>query len=57
MHQANLARIKDFEPAPTTAIHRDGRTEEVASVAVFLLSDKSSYVAGAAWSVDAGANA
>lgn len=57
MHQANLARIKDFEPAPTTAIPRDGRAGEVASVAVFLLSDKSSYVAGAAWSVDAGANA
>lgn len=57
MHQANLAGIKDFELDPKTSIPRDGRAEEVASVAVLLLSDESSYLTGAAWSVDGGANA
>lgn len=52
-----MARVQDYDPAPTTAIPRDGRAEEVASVSVFLLSDESSYATGAAWSMDGGANA
>ncbi|WQF75106.1 Putative short-chain dehydrogenase/reductase SDR, NAD(P)-binding domain superfamily [Colletotrichum destructivum] len=51
MHQANLARVpKDF-PAPTIV----GKAKEVADVTVFLLSEKSAFVNGAAWSVDGGA--
>ncbi|OLN85466.1 Levodione reductase 3 [Colletotrichum chlorophyti] len=51
MHQANLARVpKDF-PAPTLV----GSAQEVSDVTVFLLSDKSRFVNGAAWSVDGGA--
>ena len=36
-------------------IDRMAETEEIASVIVFLCSEKASYVAGAAWSVDGGA--
>ncbi|KAJ0160380.1 Levodione reductase [Colletotrichum tanaceti] len=51
MHQANLARVpKDF-PAPTVV----GKANDVADVTVFLLSEKSAFVNGAAWSVDGGA--
>lgn len=51
MHRANLARVpKDF-PAPTIV----GKAKEVADVTVFLLSEKSAFVNGAAWSVDGGA--
>lgn len=57
MHQANLARVQDFAPTTSTPIPRDGRADEVANVAVFLLSNESSFVTGAAWSVDGGANA
>lgn len=57
MHRANLARVQGFAPTPTTPIPRDGRAEEIASVAVFLLSSESGFVTGDAWSVDGGANA
>jgi len=57
MHQANLARVQDFTPVPSTPIPRDGTAEEVANVATFLLSNESSFVTGAAWSVDGGASA
>ncbi|KAK9325288.1 hypothetical protein V1517DRAFT_365334 [Lipomyces orientalis] len=57
MHRANLARVKDFTPTPTTPIPRSGSAQEVAEVTVFLLSDESSFVTGVAWSVDGGANA
>lgn len=57
MHQVNLARTGDFEPTPTATIHRDRRAEGVASVAVFLFSEESSYVTGASCSMDWGANA
>ncbi|EON66102.1 hypothetical protein W97_05345 [Coniosporium apollinis CBS 100218] len=56
MHRANLARVPDF-PAISTPIPRAGEAQEVANVTVFLLSDESSFVTGAAWSVDGGANA
>ena len=56
MHKANLERIAGFAPAPSTAMPRDGKAQEVADVIVFLLSDKSSFVTGAAWSVDGDAN-
>ncbi|KAF6838247.1 short chain dehydrogenase reductase family superfamily [Colletotrichum plurivorum] len=50
MHRANLERVHDF-PAPTLV----GTAQEVADVTVFLLSDQSTFVNGAAWSVDGGA--
>ncbi|KAI8314697.1 hypothetical protein K4K61_004062 [Colletotrichum sp. SAR11_59] len=50
MHRANLERVQDF-PAPTLV----GDAQEIADVTVFLLSDKSTFVNGAAWSVDGGA--
>lgn len=56
MHQANLARVKNFSPIPTTPIPRDGTAQEVANVVVFLLSEESSFVTGDAWNVDGGAN-
>lgn len=40
----------------STPIPRDGRSEEIANVAIFLLSNESSFVTGDAWSVDGGAN-
>ncbi|KAF9877995.1 hypothetical protein CkaCkLH20_04571 [Colletotrichum karsti] len=49
MHRANLERVPDL-PAPTLV----GTAQEVADVTMFLLSDKSTFVNGAAWSVDGG---
>lgn len=43
--------------ASDTPIPRPGQPEEVASIAVFLLGDQSSYVTGAVCNVDGGANA
>ena len=43
--------------AATTPISRPGQPQEVANVAALLLSDESSYVTGATWNVDGGANA
>ncbi|WYZ39771.1 hypothetical protein EsH8_IV_000112 [Colletotrichum jinshuiense] len=52
MHQANLARVPQDFPAPTLV----GSAQEVADVTLFLLSDKSTFVNGAAWGVDGGAS-
>ncbi|KAL5362084.1 hypothetical protein BJX96DRAFT_176831 [Aspergillus floccosus] len=57
MHRANVTRVKNFVPAPTTPIARDGTAQEVANVVVFLLGTESSFVTDDAWSVDGGANA
>lgn len=40
-----------------TPLDRPGKSEEIATVAAFLLSDESAYVTGASWTVDGGANA
>ncbi|KAK1634818.1 hypothetical protein BDP81DRAFT_462573 [Colletotrichum phormii] len=46
-HQGHLARVgKDF-PAPTLV----GKAQEVADVTILMLSDKDTFVNGAAWSV------
>lgn len=42
--------------APDVPLGRLGEASEVADVVVFLLSPSSSYVTGATWAVDGGAN-
>jgi NAD(P)-dependent dehydrogenase (short-subunit alcohol dehydrogenase family) len=44
-------------PTPGTPIPRPGTPEEIAAVVAFLLSEESTFVTGAAWGVDGGANA
>lgn len=43
--------------ASTTPIPRPGQPQEVANITALLLSEESSYVTGATWNVDGGANA
>lgn len=45
------------DPIPNSPITHPGRPEEIASTIAFLLSDESTFVTSAAWSVDGGVNA
>ena len=43
-------------PAPNTPIPRLGPPQEIGHAIVFSLSEEDSFVTGAAWAVDGGAN-
>ena len=47
----------DEEPNQNTPIPRYGEPQEIANVIAYLLSSESSFVTGAVWNVDGGANA
>ncbi|KAM6527392.1 hypothetical protein FSOLCH5_003461 [Fusarium solani] len=51
--------IDEDAPPPIlfSPIERPGHPNEIASVVAFFLSDESSYVTGALWSVNGGVNA
>ncbi|KAK9257987.1 oxidoreductase [Lipomyces tetrasporus] len=57
MYQQVLKSAGLSASASVTPIPRPGQPLEIANVTAFLLSDQSSFVSGAAWSVDGGANA
>ena len=48
------ARRRSRRPAPKRPIGRLAEVGEIAAAIVFLCSERASYVAGAAWSVDGG---
>ena len=50
--KANAPQISDAEP--TLCIQRWGSPEEVAKLIAFLLSDESSYITGACYTIDGG---
>lgn len=45
------------DPVPVQALPRLGKSQEIADVVSFLLSDEAGFVTGSAWGVDGGANA
>jgi 3-oxoacyl-[acyl-carrier protein] reductase len=45
------------DPVPVQALPRLGKSQEIADVVSFLLSDEAGFVTGCAWAVDGGANA
>lgn len=57
MYQQVIQNTGLSTAASNTPIPRPGQPQEIASVTAFLLSDDSSYVTGATWNVDGGANA
>ena len=52
--RARAARRRSRRPAPAARSGGSPRSREIADAIVFLCSERASYVAGAAWSVDGG---
>lgn len=55
--RATFERFGDEEPNTGTPIPRYGDAEEVGNVVAYLLGPESTFVTGAVWNVDGGANA
>ena len=53
---AGKGDARDKETITGVALGREGQPEEVAKLIAFLLSEESSYITGAAYSIDGGWN-